>query len=78
MKKLTAYKIFIGCCLVALSLTLSNCKKKDEPNRNNATFEATAIADFFAKYPKLNTYQKQVTALYEDEQQHYIWFDDDG
>lgn len=64
--------------LLLVAVLFTNCKKKDQPNRNTATFESAEIASFFKKYPQLNAYQKQVTDLYAEEQQHYIWFDEDG
>lgn len=64
--------------LLLVVVLFSNCKKKEQPNRNTVTFESTEIANFFKKYPKLNAYQAQVTALYTEEQHQYIWFDEDG
>ncbi len=72
-------RIFSILAIFALAFTFWNCKKKDDtPNRHAATFEASAVAGFFAQYPKLKDYQKQVEALYEKEQYHYIWYDKGG
>lgn len=79
MKKATAFRIFVALCLFVCTLTFWNCKKKDGiPNRHSATFESTAIDEFFEKYPKLQKYQEQVSTLYEEEEFHYIWYDKGG
>jgi murein L,D-transpeptidase YcbB/YkuD len=47
--------------------------------KNNASLfsiDAQAINNFYKKYPKLKTYQKDVTDLYIKKEYNLIWYDD--
>lgn len=85
---------FIGLILLALlgfSLTSWYCAKKENGVKPSAeaktqfhyeevslSFDSSAVASFYGKYPKLVLYQKQAVDLYRKNQFTYLWYDKKG
>ena len=88
MKRLTQY------FLIALfTLSFSSCRQKKiisvkkEPDvqlqvainhKSIVTFDSTQISSFFAAYPDLAKYRKDVELIYRKYNFHPIWFDEKG
>ncbi|MFN4026151.1 MAG: murein L,D-transpeptidase [Flavobacterium sp.] len=85
---------FIGLVLLVLlgfSLTSWYCAKKENVVKPSAeaktqfhyeevslSFDSSAVASFYGKYPKLVLYQKQAVDLYRKNQFTYLWYDKKG
>lgn len=86
MKKARGYGFLMVVLVVIISLTSSFCDKKKEvaviqKRKTNSfvlSFDSTLVATFYAKYPKLVVYKKQVVALYNQNNYNFIWFDTKG
>lgn len=59
--------------LALLSVILFSCKKKPE---TKTPVTAAAITAFLKSHPNFRPYEKDITALYRDHQNAYIWYDD--
>jgi len=74
--------------LLALGFSLTSwfCDKKKSggiTNKNHpktlvVSFDSTLVTSFYAKYPKLILYKKQVVDLYQNHQYDFVWFDQKG
>lgn len=71
--------------LLALSvfLTISSCVKKESKKHKvestfSLSFDSIQVETFYAKYPKLAEYKKQVLSLYRKNDYDYIWYDKKG
>ncbi len=85
---------FIGLVLLVLlgfSLTSWYCAKKENEVKPSAeaktqfhyeevslSFDSSAVASFYGKYPKLVLYQKQAVDLYRKNLYTYLWYDKKG
>ncbi|WP_412464861.1 L,D-transpeptidase family protein [Flavobacterium mekongense] len=85
---------FIGLVLLVLlgfSLTSWYCAKKENVVKPSAeaktqfhyeevslSFDSSAVASFYGKYPKLVLYQKQAVDLYRKNLYTYLWYDKKG
>lgn len=73
MKTLSA-KVILA--MVAAVLFVS-CKGRDEVSPE-AIISNREIDRFFVAHPDFNPYKKEITALYAEDNNHYLWFDEDG
>lgn len=86
MEKAKGYGLFMVVFLLLVSLTSSFCDKKKDmamvPKKKAETlvvsFDSSLITTFYAKYPKLVLYKKQVVSLYEKNNFDFIWYDKKG
>ena len=85
MKKTGFYDILMIILLLSVSLTSWFCdKKKDsamptkKASSNAVSFDSTLVTVFYAKYPKLVLYKKQVISLYQKNNFDFIWYDKKG
>jgi murein L,D-transpeptidase YcbB/YkuD len=89
MRNFTSLSVIIAFSFLMFSFdSVSNeSKLKNEKSifeavfktKNNASLfsiDAQAINNFYKKYPKLKTYQKDVTDLYIKKEYNLIWYDD--
>ena len=87
MKKRRVVGVLLVLLVMAFSLTSWFCDKKKDAvmisNKSNlksriVSFDSTMINTFYAKYPKLILYKKQVVALYQNHEYNFVWFDKKG
>jgi murein L,D-transpeptidase YcbB/YkuD len=86
MKKAKGYGFLIIILVMSISLTSWFCdNKKDIPivpkkksERFVLSFDSSMVTAFYAKYPKLVLYKKQVVSLYEKNNYDLIWYDKKG
>lgn len=86
MRKAKGYGFLVAVFVLIFSLTSSFCGKKKEiakVTKKKATtlvvsFDSTLVGAFYAKYPKLILYKKQVVSLYEKNNYDFIWYDKKG
>ena len=85
MKKIRVYGILMVVLLLSISLTSWFCdKKKDNPIPTKkassyvVSFDSTLVTAFYAKYPKLVLYKRQVISLYQKNNYDFIWYDKKG
>ena len=86
MKKARGYGFLMMVLVVIISLSSSFCDKKKEvaivskKKTNNfvLSFDSSSVSTFYAKYPKLVVYKKQVVPLYDKNNYNFIWFDTKG
>lgn len=86
MKKAKGYGFFVVILALGISLTSWFCdKKKDiaiKPKKKIESFilsfDSGLVSDFYAKYPKLILYKKQVVSLYQKNNFDFIWYDKKG
>lgn len=86
MKKAQVYGTLIIVFVLSISLTSWFCdKKKDTVIRTQkkaktfvVSFDSSLVTTFYAKYPKLILYKKQVVGLYEKNNYDFIWYDKKG
>ena len=85
MKKKRGYGILMIILLLSVSFTSSFCdKKKDsamltkKASSYAVSFDSTLVSGFYAKYPKLMLYKKQVISLYQKNNYDFIWYDKKG
>ena len=87
MKKAREYGILVIVFAVSISLISWCCNKKknsDTTNNNSGpknfvvSFDSTLVTAFYAKYPKLVLYKKQVVSLYQKNSYDFIWYDKNG
>lgn len=85
MKTAKGYGFLIIILVLAISLTSWFCdQKKDvalKPKMKAAfvvSFDSSLISAFYAKYPKLVLYKKQVVDLYGKNNFDFIWYDKKG
>ena len=59
--------------------TLSSCKKKEQVAKSDKfAIDSLQVDAFFQNHPEYAKYQKDVKALYQKHDYHYVWYDDDG
>lgn len=86
MEKAKGYGLLMVVFVVLISFTSSFCDKKKEIARVTkkkaeafvVSFDSSRITTFYAKYPKLIIYKKQVVSLYEKNNFDFIWYDKKG
>ena len=86
MKKAKGYVFLMIIFVLSISLTSWFCdKKKDialvtkkKPITFAVSFDSSLVTSFYAKYPKLILYKKQVISLYEKNNFDFIWYDKKG
>ena len=85
MKKVRVYGVLMTILMLSISLTCWFCnKKKDSAMLNKkasnfaVSFDSTLVTAFYAKYPKLVLYRKQVISLYQENNYDFIWYDKKG
>lgn len=87
MRKTKVYGSVILLFLLSMILTSWFCeKKKQTPVQVSekkiksliVSFDSSLVTSFYAKYPKLVLYKKQVMALYQKNDHNFIWFDKKG
>jgi murein L,D-transpeptidase YcbB/YkuD len=84
MKKAKGYGFLIILFVFVISLTSWFCDKKKDTamvkpsNSFVVSFDSSLVSTFYAKYPKLVLYKKQVTELYEKNNFDFIWYDKKG
>lgn len=86
MKKAQGYGFLAIVLVLVTSLTSSFCDKKKEiaavPKKEPVSFvlsfDSSLVSTFYAKYPKLILYKKQVVSLYEKNNYDFIWYDKKG
>ena len=87
MKKAREYGILVIVFALSISLISWCCdKKKNRDTTNNhsaaknfvVSFDSTLVTAFYAKYPKLILYKKQVVSLYQKNNYDFIWYDKKG
>jgi L,D-transpeptidase YcbB len=86
------FKFFSNYLLAALLLALAACNPKIPVVKHelvpqlqgivnyhsNTTFDSAEVQAFFASYPKLKSYETDVTFLYKKNGYHSIWYDQKG
>lgn len=86
MKKAKGYGFLMVIVVLSIALTSWFCdKKKDlalvtkkKPVTIAVSFDSSLVSSFYAKYPKLILYKKQVISLYEKNNFEFIWYDKKG
>ena len=87
MKNIRLYGFLAVVFMVSISFASWNCANKESKTiaqlKNNKTvyslsFDSTLVETFYAKYPKLVLYKKQVVSLYQKNQYDFIWYDKKG
>ncbi len=87
MKKARGYGFLMIILVLSISLTSWFCDKKKAiaivPKKSKIekfviSFDSSLVTTFYAKYPKLIIYKKQVTSLYEKNNYDFIWYDKKG
>lgn len=84
MKQAKGYGILTVVFVLLISLSSSFCdKKKDiavvaKKKSYIVSFDSSLVSTFYAKYPKLILYKKQVVSLYEKNNYDFIWYDKKG
>jgi murein L,D-transpeptidase YcbB/YkuD len=67
--------------LFILFITASSCKEKSDgviTPEDRIAFDGAKLNAFFEVYPYFKKYEKDINALYDKEDFHYVWFDKDG
>jgi murein L,D-transpeptidase YcbB/YkuD len=72
--------------VASISLTSWNCANKEnkeiaavkKKESFSLSFDSTLVETFYAKYPKLILYKKQVHSLYQKNNYDFIWYDRKG
>ena len=73
--------------MVSISLTSWHCANKESKKIAavkkkkeffSLSFDSTLVETFYAKYPKLILYKKQVLSLYQKNNYDFIWYDKKG
>ena len=73
--------------VLSVSLTGWYCVNKENKEiavvRNkevsfSLSFDSTLVVPFYAKYPKLILYKKQVVSMYQKNSYNFIWYDKKG
>ena len=85
MKKLRVYGFLTIILAMSIALTSWYCDKKKEvamvtkkKSSFTVSFDSTLVETFYAKYPKLVLYKRQVISLYQKNNYDYIWYDKKG
>jgi murein L,D-transpeptidase YcbB/YkuD len=84
MKKAKGYGFIMIIFVLSISLTSWFCDKKKDMAKVTkkaafaVSFDSSLVTSFYAKYPKLVLYKKQVTSLYEKNSFDFIWYDKKG
>ena len=87
MKNIGLYRFFAVVLVVNISFVSWNCNNKESKksvqlkNAKSAyslSFDSTLVETFYAKYPELALYKKQVVSLYQKNTYDYIWYDKKG
>jgi murein L,D-transpeptidase YcbB/YkuD len=86
MEKAKNYGFLLIIFLLCISITSSFCDKKNdvvwvtkkEPISYVVSFDSNLVTTFYAKYPKLVLYKKQVISLYQKNKYDFIWYDKKG
>lgn len=86
MKRAKGYGFLVIILVMGVSLTSWFCDKKKEvaltPKKKVESFvlsfDSTLVSSFYAKYPKLILYKKQVVSMYEKNSFDFIWYDKKG
>jgi murein L,D-transpeptidase YcbB/YkuD len=86
MKKAKGFGFSMVVLVLLVSLTSSFCDKKKDmalaTKKKTVTFavsfDSSLITTFYAKYPKLVLYKKQVVSLYQKNNFDFIWYDQKG
>lgn len=87
MNNTRLYGLFLMLFVLSVSLTGWYCVNKENKEiaavRNKEvsfplSFDSTLVATFYAKYPKLILYKKQVVSMYQKNSYNFIWYDKKG
>lgn len=86
MKNAKGYGFIMILLVLSISLTSWFCRKKEDTalvpkrmaERFVVSFDSGMVTAFYAKYPKLVLYKKQVISLYEKNNFDFIWYDKKG
>jgi murein L,D-transpeptidase YcbB/YkuD len=87
MRKSGLYGLLLMLFVLSISLTSWHCANKEgkeiAANKNtketfSLSFDSTLIETFYAKYPKLILYKKQVVSLYQKNNYDFIWYNKKG
>lgn len=86
MRKAKGYYFLVIIFVLSISLTSWFCdKRKDDTSKVKKvpisfviSFDSTMVSSFYAKYPKLVLYKKQVVSLYQKNNYNFIWYDKKG
>jgi len=87
MKKVRVYGILVIVFVVSISLISWFCDKKKDMTLTThkkasksfvVSFDSTLVSAFYAKYPKLVLYKKQVVSLYQKNNYDFVWYDKKG
>lgn len=72
-------KMLIG--LFSLFIIASSCKKKSDgviTPEDRIAFDSGKLTTFFQQHPDFKKYEKDINELYNKEDFHYVWYDQDG
>jgi murein L,D-transpeptidase YcbB/YkuD len=67
--------------LLSLFISISSCKEKSDgviSPEDRIAFDGAKLDAFFEKHFDFKKYEKDINALYNKEDFHYVWFDKDG
>ena len=67
--------------LISCSIAIISCKEKNDgviSPEDRIAFDSAKLDAFFQKHPEFKKYEKEITALYNKEDFHYVWYDKDG
>ena len=87
MRKSGLYAFLLMLFVMSISLTSWHCANKEgkqiaatksEKETFSLSFDSTLVETFYAKYPKLILYKKQVVSLYQKNNYDFIWYDKKG
>jgi len=86
MNNTRLYGFLLLLFVASISLTSWNCANKEnkeiaavkKKESFSLSFDSTLVETFYAKYPKLILYKKQVHSLYQKNNYDFIWYDRKG
>lgn len=87
MNNTRLYGLLLMLFMVSISLTSWHCANKEskkiaavkkKKESFSLSFDSTLVETFYAKYPKLILYKKQVLSLYQKSNYDFIWYDKKG
>ena len=66
--------------IFGLLVSVTSCKKNDGviEVEDRIAFDSTQLAAFFTKHPEFKQYRPEVEELYDKENFHYVWYDENG
>jgi murein L,D-transpeptidase YcbB/YkuD len=67
--------------ILLVTIAITSCKEKNDgiiTPEDRIAFDSAKLDAFFQKHPEFEKYEKEINALYNKEDFHYVWYDKDG